>query len=134
MMTPGSPRGHSSFRSKATGQYRLPITLWYLLKDNLMMGIIMVACDSQSVLDRLHSHKKINTFAAHADLLRACKNIQEQILCKIKFLHVKGHQDNGHPMVLSQEAWLNIEADLATKNCISDTPQAMSYQILIITQ
>jgi len=44
-----------------------------------------------------------------------------QLLCKVEFTHVKGHQDNGLPMVLSREAWLNIEADLAAKKCISMT-------------
>jgi len=34
------------------------------------------------------------------------------------YLHIKGHQDNGHPMVLSRQAWLNIKADLAAKACI----------------
>jgi len=64
--------------------------------------------------------KTIDLFATHANLLRACKNIQQHILCQIQFLHVKGYQDNGHLTVLSQEAWLNIETDLIAKSCISD--------------
>jgi len=34
---------------------------------------------------------------------------------------MKGHQDNGLPTVLSREAWLNIEADLAAKERINIT-------------
>jgi len=58
------------------------------------------------------------------DLLWACKSIQLQLTCKITFLHVKGHQDNGHPTVLLREAWLNIEMDLAAQSQISNsTPE-----------
>jgi len=80
-----------------------------------------VACDRQSVLDQLQSNKSINPFAAHADLLSTCHSIVTQLLCRVKFIHVKGHQDNGLPTVLSREAWLNIEADIAAKNQISTT-------------
>jgi len=38
---------------------------------------------------------------------------------KIDFQHIKGHQDKGHPMVLSRKAWLNIKADLLAKACIT---------------
>jgi len=91
---------------------------------------ITIACNGHSVLDRLQGKKSINPFAAHVDILWACKSIQEQMACKIKFLHVRGHQDNRHPMVLSREAWLNIETDLAAKNCISNFTPETSYQPL----
>jgi len=115
METPGLSGDHSSFRSKAVGQYGLLLTLYYLLSNHQGGGLILVASDGQSVLDRLRSKKSINPFAAHADLLRACHNIVTQLQCRVQFIHVKGHQDNGLPMVLSREAWLNIEADLAAK-------------------
>ncbi len=63
--------------------------------------------------------KTINPFAAHLDLLHACKSIQAQMPCTTKLIHVKGHQDNGSPTVLSREAWLNIEADLMAKSRIT---------------
>jgi len=79
----------------------------------------MVACNGRSVLDQLKSKKSIG---AHADLLRACKNIQLQMSCTIKLVHVKGHQDKGYPTVLLREAWLKIEADLMAKSCIDSRP------------
>jgi len=79
------------------------------------MGKIMLACNGRSVLDRLWSSKPINPFAAHADLLHACRHITQQLTCRIQYLHVKGHQDSGQTTVLSWEAWLNIEADKAAK-------------------
>jgi len=98
--------------------------VWYFLQDHPTTWAITVACDDRSVLDQLRSKKSIDLFAAHADLLHACKNIQLQLMCKITFLHVKGQQDNGHPMVLSREAWLNIKTDLTAKSHISnDTPE-----------
>ncbi len=56
------------------------------------------------VLDWLQSKISINPFAAHADLLSACHNIVTQLQCWVQIIHVKGHQDNGLPMVLSREA------------------------------
>jgi len=95
-----------------------------LVQDYPTKETITVACDGRSVLDQLKSKKSIDPFAAHADLLHTCKNIQLQILCKIKFVHVKGHQDKGYPTVLLREAWLNIEADLMAKSRINNaTPK-----------
>jgi len=74
-----------------------------------------VACNGRSVLDQLQSKKSIDPFVAHTDLLRSCCNIATQLQCQVQFIHVKGHQDNGLPTVLSREVWLNIKADLAAK-------------------
>jgi len=130
MLTPGCPGDHSSFQSEAAGVYSILLTMWYFLKDYLMSGVLMVACDGRLAFDRLQSKKSIDPFAACADLLWACKNIQEQMACKIKFLHIKGHQDNGHPMVLLREALLNIESNLAVKSHICNSPPENFYQSL----
>ncbi len=121
MIMPGNLGDHISFRSKAARQYGLLVTLWYLLKECLADGMITVACNSKSVLDQLQKQKQINPFAAHADLLRMCQNIIKTLSCKIRFKHVKGHQDSGHPTVLSSEAWLNIKANLSAKSHINLT-------------
>jgi len=123
MQTPGQLQDHSSFRSKAAGIYRALLMLWSFSQDYPLTGQITLACNGQSVLDRLRSHKSIDPFAAHVDLLRACKNIQSWLPCQIKYNHVKGHQDNGYPTVLSQEAWLNIKTDLAAKGSINYVQQ-----------
>jgi len=124
MQTPGQQLYHSSFQSKAVGIYGVLLTVWYFLQEHPATGTIMVACNSRLVSDQLRSKKSIDPFAAHADLLWACKCIQQQLMCKIMFLHIKGHQDNGYPTMLSREAWLDIETDLATKSHISNnTPE-----------
>ena len=115
---PGHPGDHSSFRSKAAGIYGALLTLWHFSQEYPLTGTITLACDGHSVLDCLRSHKSINPFAAHADLLRACRHITRQLKCHIRYAHVKGHQDSGLTTVLSREAWLNIEADIAAKATI----------------
>jgi len=115
MEMPGSPGNHSSFWSKAAGQYGLLMTLYYLLCEHQGGRLIMVACDGQLVLDQLWSNKSIDPFASHANLLSACHSIVTQLQCRVQFIHVKGHQDNGLPTVLLREVWLHIEVDLAAK-------------------
>ncbi len=116
MLTPGDPGNHSSFQSKAAGVYGALLTVWFLMKETPTDGRVMLACDGRLVLDRLQSKKSINPFAAHVDLLQACKNIQKEWAFNTQFVHVKGHQDNGNPMVLLRKAWLNIETDLLAKS------------------
>jgi len=121
METPGSPSDHSSFRSEAVGQYGLLLNLYHLLNNHQGGGSILVACDGRLVLDQLRSKKSIDPFAAHADLFRACQTIETHLPCQVQFIHVKGHQDNGLPMVLSREVWLNTKADLTAKDRINIT-------------
>jgi len=45
MEMPGSPGDHSSFQSKAAGQYGLLITLHYILPKHQAGRTIKVACD-----------------------------------------------------------------------------------------
>jgi len=113
------PSDHSTFWSKAARLYGSLITLQRLLATNLTAtGKIDIACNGRSVLDHLRSKKSTDPFTAHADLLNACQKTEQLLPCKVTYLYIKGHQDNGHPMVLSQLAWLNIEVDLAAKACI----------------
>jgi len=124
IFTPRTKQDHSSFHSEAAGIYGALLMVWYFVQEYLTKGIITVACDGRSVLDRLKSKKSIDPFMAHTDLLRACKNIQLQMSYKIKLVHIKRHQDKGYPTVLSREAWLNIKADLMAKSHINNrTPK-----------
>ena len=73
MVTPGNTGDHSSFCSKAAGQYGLLLTLWSFMEECLVSKVtIMVACNGQSILDCLCSHKPIYPFAAHAHHLCTC--------------------------------------------------------------
>jgi len=130
MTVPSNEGGHSSFRSEAAGIYGLLLTVWYMVKDNPTQGSLTVTCDGKLVLDRVQSQKTIDPFAAHSDLLRACKNILAQIQCKVELQHVKGHQDNDHPTALQRDAWLNIEADSRAKASIATEPKGKATTIL----
>jgi len=92
------------------------MTLHYLLWEHQGGGGIAVACNGRLVLDWLRSTMSIDPLTAHVNLLSTCHNIVTQLPCRVMFIHVKGHQDNRLPMVLSREVWLNIEADIAAKN------------------
>jgi len=130
MTVPGSEGDHSSFRSKAAGLYRLLLTVQYMVKDNPIQGSLTVAYDGKLVLDRLQSRKTIDLFAAHADLLQACKHILTQIQCQVEFQHIKCHQDKGQPTVLQCDVWLNIEVDLRAKASIETEYMVKATKIL----
>jgi len=83
MVALGNMGDHSAFQSKATGLYGLLLTMWYLLKEESTQGVLTVACNGRSVLDRLQSKKPIDPFAVHANLLITCKQIQGQLPCEI---------------------------------------------------
>jgi len=62
-------------------------------------------------------------FVAHANLIRACQNVEQQLPCAVAYRHM-GHQNKGYPMVSSRAAWLYIKADLAVKNQIDPLHKA----------
>jgi len=67
---------------------------------------------------------------AHADLLGASQNLAHALPWVIRYQHIKGHQDTGYPMVLSREAWLNIEADAFAKARITPNYRGLlSYRL-----
>jgi len=68
------------------------------------------------VLDWLQSHKVIDPFEVHSDLLQACQHVIAASLVKSTYNMSRGYQNDGTPTVLSHEAWLNIEVDLLAKN------------------
>jgi len=73
----------------------------------------------------------IDLFVAHHNLLQTSKNIIHHIRCGIQFVHIKGHQDKGIPMVLSREAWLNNETNELAKAAILQENQPLQvYHIL----
>jgi len=75
-----------------------------------------IACDGKSVLDQIQLVYPILPTEPHTDLLLAVKQKVVQIGVHIDWSHVKGHQDGKLITILSQDAWLNIEADLLAKD------------------
>jgi len=52
----------------------------------------------------------------HANLLGTTRTLLQSCGYKVKLIFVRGHQDTRIPMVLAQDAWLNIEADALAKD------------------
>jgi len=131
MVTPGNTGDHSSFCSKAAGQYGLLLTLWSFMEEcPVFKSTIMVACNGQCILDCLCSHKPIYPFAAHAHHLCTCQYLVNSLPCTTIFTNVKGCQNDGYLTVLPWEAWLNIEADLLTINRVDPTlPDKTAYLV-----
>jgi len=58
-------------------------------------------------------------------------NLRQEIPLKLKFWHVKGHQDSGQITALSREAWMNIAMDEDTKKKVStDKIPDQQYSLL----
>jgi len=87
MITPGTAGDHSSFRSKAAGVYGLLLTVWYCLSSTFKLpGALTVACNGKSVLDWLCTHKIIDPFAEHSELLCASWNLLVRIQCHVSLM------------------------------------------------
>jgi len=67
------------------------------------------------VISRLANDKPIEATEPHADLLMAAHELMASCGYQIDLMFVHSHQDDGSPTVLSQEAWMNIKADLLAK-------------------
>jgi len=87
MITPGNSEDYSSFHSQVVGMYGILVTLQQVLEmESGGIGEIEIACNGCSVLERLWSRKTIDLFAAHVDLLKACKNMEHIIPCTVKYI------------------------------------------------
>jgi len=118
MITPSSPKDHSSFRSELTGLYGALCTLEALdLGDTTYT--CHIACDGKSALAQITSTHPILPTEPHADLLQAIRTKAGQPGLTVQWRHVKGHQDGTTPTVLTRDAWLNIEADLLAKATVN---------------
>jgi len=74
-----------------------------------------LACDGLSVVMHLLAQWPIDPTRPHGDLLMVTQSLLSSCSYQIDLVFVQGHQDKGLPMVLSHDAWLNIEADLLAK-------------------
>jgi len=119
MITPGSTDDHSLFCSELAGIYGDLITL-----DALNIGTrgkCHITCNGKSVLDRIQSAYPVLPMEPHADILLVVKNKVSKLGVLIEWIHVKGHQDGKLITVLTRDMWLNIEADLLTKDKVDPT-------------
>jgi len=112
--TPGTMLDHSSFRSEVAGILGVLHSLAYF-PPTTQTPPFCLACDGLSVVNCLQNPRPIDPTEPHADLLIAAKTLLHNSLYRINLVFVRGHQDTGHPTVLTHNAWLNIEADLIAK-------------------
>ncbi len=63
----------------------------------------------------------------HADLLEAAWALFATSLYHINLKFIHGHQDNGNPMALTHDAWLNVEVDLLAKAKMAQPHQGPQY-------
>jgi len=116
--TPGPTDRHSSFCSKVAGIVRVLYTLTFWPPMTVKPSF-RIACDGLSVVPHLQMIRPIDPTEPHADLLMAAQNLLNTSNYKVELAFVCGHQDTGHPTVLTRDAWLNVEADLLTKAMVS---------------
>jgi len=111
---PGHDDNHSSFCSKVAGIVGILFTLTFWPPTSAS-PTFWLACDSLSAINWLCSSKSIEPMEPHADLLIAAWHLLLSCGYTIDLVFVHGHHDSGVPMVLSWDAWLNIEADQLAK-------------------
>ncbi len=115
--TPGTDDDHSSFRSELAGIYTCLLFLHLCFPhNNTEKPEFYLACDGKSVLHRLWNKRKTSAAEPHYDLLSGTRHLLLDCGFKVILAHVKGHQDQGIPTVLTRDAMLNIEADTLAKD------------------
>ena len=72
-------------------------------------------CDSKGLIIRINNNRSITKHTAEADILNEIYSVKTD---KTTFAHVKGHQDTNN-VSLSEEAYINVIADLVARSNIS---------------
>jgi len=109
--TPGHQDDHSSFCSKLARIVGTLYTLSFWLPTN-HKTLVCLACDGLLVVSHLQAEKSIEPMEPHADILGAARMLLTTCGYQDELIFVCGHQDQGHPTVLTRDTWLNVEADI----------------------
>jgi len=112
---PGHLEDHSSFHSELARIVRVLYTLTFWPPTTIRPAF-WLACNGLSVISQISAQQPINPTKPHSDLLAAAWMLIQTSDYQIDLLFVWGHQDTGQAMVLTRDAWLNIEVDLLAKN------------------
>jgi len=88
---------------------------------NIRQGQVTIACNGQSALKKAKQDYPTQPSKSHYDLINAIRNLQWAIPIKLRFEHVKGHQDQGVITALPRLAWMNIEMHLRAKHTLLST-------------
>jgi len=124
-VTPGLPEDQSAYRSELFGLWGILDSLHaFTQAHHINTGSVVIACDGLSALKKATCQYPIDPNEAHYDLIGAIRHLRQSIPCTLTFEHVKGHQDQGFPTVLSRLASLNVQMDTEAKaKLLSIRPQ-----------
>jgi len=115
-LTPGLPEDQSAYRSELFGLWGILDELYVFTREHhIRDGLVVIACDGLSALKKAQRQDPTDPSEAHYDLISAIRHLRKSIPLKLTFEHVKGHQDQGIPTVLSRLASLNVQMDMAAK-------------------
>jgi len=90
----------------------------------------MVTCDGLLALQQAQCDNPTNPTLAHYDIIRAIQSMKGKLQVQLQFEHVHSHQDSRVTMVLTRQAWVNIEMDELAKQTINpEVAQPMRYCI-----
>ena len=116
-VVPGGAESHSAYRSELAGLYGMATMVWTLCNFyKIDEGEVELACDGLQALRHVArfdgwTEPKMPQF----DLLEATRAMLRKCPIKLKFRHVKGHQDDVCDAVLDEWAELNIAMDDGAK-------------------
>jgi len=118
-LTPGHPEDQSAYWSELFGLWGILASLkQFADTHNIGHGQVTIACNSQSALKKAQQDYPTEPGKAHYDLISTIQNLQWVIPIKLRFEHIKGHQDQGMITALPWLAWMNIEMDLQAKHAL----------------
>jgi len=129
-LVPGIEEDHSAFQSKLMGLLGIMLTMYGLQEQSeIKTGCLRVCCNRKSALEWVKLDLPVGATEPHADLITVIHNLRKQIIWKLNFQHVRGHQDQGHPMVLTREATLNVEMDKRAKAKLTESKGTLPMDI-----
>jgi len=92
---------------------------------------LVITCNGLSALKQAQKISLVEPTTAHYNLIGAIWHLQAAMRINVTFEHIKGHQDNEVPTVLSLAAWMNIEMkQLAKAHVDLSIPIITKYAIL----
>jgi len=116
--TPRPPDAHSSFRSKLAGIVGILYTLTFWAPMTIKPHF-RITCDGLSVITRLQTSRPIEPTEPHFDLLTVARSLLALSYYTVDLVFVRGHQDTKFLMVLTPDAWFNMEANALAKSKVS---------------
>jgi len=120
--TLGAQDDQSAYQSKLFGLWGIMHSIKHFAQaHHITTRHVLIVCDGLLALQQAQSTQPVEPTTPHYNLIGAIRQLKSLIPVTFSFKHVKGHQDSGIQMVLTQMAWMNIEMDLLAKAAIDRT-------------